>query len=102
VPGRGATRLRQPLPTRHQVSAGGVAYRLTGGAAEVALVLVGPQARSRWQLSKGLVEEGETPEECALREVREEAGIETELVAPLDRVEYWYYGTEAETALPRG
>ena len=81
-------------PTRDQVSAGGVACRGGAGAWEVALVLVGPPAKPRWQLPKGLVDEGETPEAAAIREVREEAGIETELVAPLERVEYWYYGTE--------
>jgi len=58
-------------------------------------VLVGPKAKPRWQLPKGLVDPGETPEIAALREVREEAGIETEIVAPLESVEYWYYGSEA-------
>jgi 8-oxo-dGTP pyrophosphatase MutT (NUDIX family) len=48
--------------------------------------------KARWQLPKGLVAPGEAPEQTALREVREEAGIEAELVAPLDQIEYWYYG----------
>lgn len=82
------------IPTRDQVSSGGVAFRRVDNAVEVALVLVGPRAKPRWQLPKGLVDPGETPEITAVREVREEAGVETELVAPLDTVEYWYYGTE--------
>jgi 8-oxo-dGTP diphosphatase len=81
-------------PIRTQVSAGGVAFRATEDGWEVALVLVGPEAEPRWQLPKGLVEPGETPESAAIREVREEAGVETELVASLERVEYWYVGTE--------
>lgn len=81
------------MRTVAQVSAGGVAYRRgTDGAIEIALVLVG--AKRRWQLPKGIVDPGETPEATALREVREEAGIATELVAPLAPIEYWYVGTE--------
>jgi 8-oxo-dGTP pyrophosphatase MutT (NUDIX family) len=83
-------------PVRTQVSAGGVAFRESGGGWDVALVLVGPAAKPRWQLPKGLVEPGETPEAAAIREVREEAGVETQLVAPLDKVEYWYAGTEPD------
>ncbi|HEV3467819.1 MAG TPA: NUDIX domain-containing protein [Pyrinomonadaceae bacterium] len=75
--------------TREQVSAGGVVYRKRGGAVEVALISVGEPGR--WQLPKGLVGRGETPERAALREVREETGLEAEVVAPLDTVEYWYF-----------
>jgi 8-oxo-dGTP pyrophosphatase MutT (NUDIX family) len=73
-------------PVRTQVSAGGVAFRESGGQWDVALVLVGPAAKPRWQLPKGLVEPGETPEAAAIREVREEAGVETD----------WYAGTEPD------
>lgn len=77
-----------------QVSAGGVVYRRSAGTAavDVALVRVGP--KNRWQLPKGLVENGESPETTAVREAREEAGVESELIAPLDTIEYWYVGTE--------
>ena len=82
-------------PTRRQVSAGGIAVRDGAKGPEVALILVGPRGKPRWQLPKGLVDEGETAETAALREVREEAGVETEIVAPLEPVQYWYWGTEA-------
>jgi 8-oxo-dGTP pyrophosphatase MutT (NUDIX family) len=83
------------LPVRDQVSAGGVAWRpRADGGAEVAIVLVGSKKGPRWQLPKGLVDEGESPETAARREVREEAGIETTLDAPLDVIEYWYVASE--------
>ena len=79
------------IPTETQISAGGVVFRRRDSRVEVALISVGE--RSRWQLPKGLVDAGETPEAAALREAREETGIETELVAPIDKIEYWYYAT---------
>jgi len=78
--------------TRLQISAGGVAFRRRAGRIEVALISVGEPAR--WQLPKGLIDRGESSEEAALREVREEAGIETEALSLVERVEYWYYATE--------
>jgi 8-oxo-dGTP pyrophosphatase MutT (NUDIX family) len=83
---------RAPFRTVTQVSAGGVVYRRGAGEknVEVALIRVGP--KNRWQLPKGLVEEGESAETTAVRELREEAGVEGDLIAPLDTIEYWYVG----------
>ncbi len=78
------------LPVQEQVSAGGVAYRITDSGPEVVLVRVGP---ARWQLPKGLVGENESPEQAALREVREEAGIDGQMLAPIETIEYWYVGS---------
>jgi len=75
-----------------QVSAGGVAFRRGRSGPQVALISVGP--KRRWQLPKGHVDPGETPEHTALREVREEAGIETRLIAPIETIEYWFVGME--------
>lgn len=77
-----------------QVSAGGVAFRYTPFGVEVALISVGPA--KRWQLPKGLVDAGETPEITAVREVREEAGIETELLRKIETIEYWYVGDKGK------
>lgn len=78
------------LRTVEQVSAGGAAFRRTASGYEIALISVAPSRR--WQLPKGLIDPGETPEIAALREVREEAGIETELIELIEKIEYWYYG----------
>jgi 8-oxo-dGTP pyrophosphatase MutT (NUDIX family) len=80
------------VPTKLQFSAGGVAFRKQDGQVEVALISVG--ADNRWQLPKGLVDKGESTEDAAIREVREEAGIDTEIVTRIDKVEYWYFWKE--------
>jgi 8-oxo-dGTP diphosphatase len=78
------------FPTVDQVSAGGVAFRVRESVTEVAIISTLPSRR--WQLPKGLVDQGESPEEAAVREVREEAGVETDLLGPVEVVEYWYVG----------
>ncbi len=79
------------VPTHSQVSAGGVPFRQKDDRIEVALISVGEEPR--WQLPKGLVGRNEAPEETALREVREETGLETTMLGTLDTIEYWYYAT---------
>lgn len=76
------------IPTLTQVSAGGVAFRWTGSEPVVAIVLAKPKLR--WQLPKGIVDEGESPEVAAVREVKEEAGVETDRLDLIETIEYWY------------
>jgi len=76
------------VPTKLQFSAGGVAFRKKAGRVEVALISVGES--NRWQLPKGLVDKGESTESAALREVREETGIDAVMIERIDKVEYWY------------
>jgi 8-oxo-dGTP diphosphatase len=78
-----------PVPTVTQVSFGGVTYRENNQTIEVALIQTGPAGR--WQLPKGAANENESIEEAALREVREETGIESEIITPIDRIEYWFH-----------
>lgn len=78
------------LRTVEQISAGGAAFRQNDSGVEIALISAKPSLR--WQLPKGIIDAGETPEIAALREVREEAGIETELLEKIETIEYWYVG----------
>ena len=76
------------VETLDQISAGGVAFRWQDSNVEIAIVCVRPKLR--WQLPKGIVDPGESPAMTAVREVKEEAGIETELIKLIETIEYWY------------
>lgn len=78
-------------PVRRTTSAGGVVVRERSGGREVALIrtrsLKGDEV---WGLPKGLVEPAETPREAAVREVREETGLEAEIADELTPLTYWF------------
>lgn len=76
------------VTTMDQVSAGGVAFRWRDSEPEIAIVSVKPKLR--WQLPKGIVDPGESPQVTAVREVREEAGVEADLIKLIETIEYWY------------
>src|SRR5215475_1993705 len=82
------TSTKMKIETLDQISAGGVAFRQQDSDLEVAIVSVKPKLR--WQLPKGIVDPGESPQVTAVREVREEAGIETDLIKLIETIEYWY------------
>ena len=46
--------------------------------------------RILWSLPKGHIEEGETPEQAALREVAEETGIESAIERSLGAIDFWF------------
>ena len=73
------------VPVKEQVSAGGVVFRGDKGKIEVVIISVGGQ--NRWQLPKGMVEKGESPETAAVREAREEAGVSSEVVQLIETIE---------------
>jgi 8-oxo-dGTP pyrophosphatase MutT (NUDIX family) len=69
-------------------SAGGVVIRAVDDRIEVALV---HRRNPRlWALPKGTPDSGETLEETALRETREETGLEVEIEQPLRSIRYFF------------
>jgi 8-oxo-dGTP pyrophosphatase MutT (NUDIX family) len=78
------------LPSKDVVSAGGVVVddRPDGTRWVLLIVHRSLSGHPRWTLPKGGVEAGETPEQAALREVREETGHGATIVQPLGSIEY--------------
>jgi len=98
-----ARRLRSPAlrpPVVREFSAGGLVARRIRGAWTVCLAgrRIHPGSDLVWILPKGHVEEGESMEETALREVREETGLVAEIAGRLGDVTYWYARREPDGA----
>jgi 8-oxo-dGTP pyrophosphatase MutT (NUDIX family) len=78
---------------RVEVAAGGVVWRLGPSGPEVAIAEQRDRNRGdrTVRLPKGKAEIGESLEETAVREVREETGLGAEIVQPLREVRYRYF-----------
>ena len=70
-----------------EFSAGGVVLRNLRGRPHVAVVRVRDDILA---LPKGHPEKGESSQDAALREVREETGLEATPVEKLGDIKYWY------------
>jgi 8-oxo-dGTP pyrophosphatase MutT (NUDIX family) len=73
-----------------EFSAGGVLVKMIRGRPMVAAIRPGGKREGVWALPKGNLDPGERPEQTALREVREETGVEGRLVEKLGDVKYTY------------
>src|SRR6266550_3024881 len=82
---------RRHIPTQREVSAGGVVYRREGD--DIEIVLASRRTRRgdlAWGLAKGGIEPGESREDAAVREVREETGLDATIEADLGDTKYIY------------
>ena len=74
-----------------EVSAGGLVIDTTGTKGLlIARRDQKDQTRLIWSLPKGHIEEGETPEIAAIREVAEETGITSEISRSLGVIDFWF------------
>ncbi|KAL1919822.1 uncharacterized protein VTP21DRAFT_1753 [Calcarisporiella thermophila] len=70
-----------------EIAAGGIVYRKQEEQIEILLI---EDHYGRWTLPKGKKEDGETDEENALREIKEETGIDGKIIEELLTIEYQY------------
>jgi 8-oxo-dGTP pyrophosphatase MutT (NUDIX family) len=95
-PRRSRTPRRSPerLRTVHETSAGGLVIDGIDGPrdSQVAALIgrIDRRGRMLWSLPKGHIEQGETAEQTAIREVAEETGIRGSVLAALGRIDYWF------------
>ena len=79
------------MESRSEVSAGGVVYRRNDDGIDLALAARRTRrGQLAWGLAKGAIEQGESDEQAAVREVLEETGLEAEVEADLGDIRYFY------------
>jgi ADP-ribose pyrophosphatase YjhB (NUDIX family) len=73
-----------------ETTAGGIVFRRNEKTDEIEILLV-QDAKDRWTIPKGHVEEGETTQETALREIQEETGLqEIKIMSWLGKTNFRY------------
>lgn len=84
---RGGAQLRQV----NEFSAGGLVLDLAGDVPRGALIgRTDRQGRLLWSLPKGHIEDGESAEQAAVREVAEETGISGVILGELGTIDFWF------------
>jgi ADP-ribose pyrophosphatase YjhB (NUDIX family) len=88
---RASTTRRPRLPRVDETSAGGLVLDLSGPVPMGALIgRTNRRGRLLWSLPKGHLEDGETAEQAAIREVEEETGISGEIIGTLGTIDFWF------------
>ncbi|PIZ45723.1 hypothetical protein COY30_01470 [Candidatus Woesebacteria bacterium CG_4_10_14_0_2_um_filter_44_9] len=87
---------------RREFSSGGVVYKNEG---DKILWLVTKSAvsdlypKAVWRLPKGWIDEGETTQQAALREVKEEGGVEAKIIQKIETVKYFFTTSDKSKVL---
>jgi ADP-ribose pyrophosphatase YjhB (NUDIX family) len=77
----------------HETTSGGVVFRRNQKSGQLEILLI-QDAKNRWTIPKGHVEEGEEPKQTAKREIQEETGLqEMKMYNWLGKVNFRYRRT---------
>jgi len=74
---------------KREFSAGGVVFRKKDG--QTLWLLINPATTDRWQLPKGHIDDDESSEKTAVREVLEEANTKAKPISKVDAIQYFYW-----------
>ena len=77
---------------KHERSAGGLVLRREDKSYDG--LIIGRATPRIWSLPKGHIEPNETIENAALREVKEETGIDASIIVKLSDIRYWFYANK--------
>lgn len=80
---------------RREFSSGGIVFNNLGQ-----VLLTQHSTNKYWSFPKGLIEPGQTGKQTALREVKEEGGIEAEIVGKVGDSQYIYTHPQGKLASP--
>jgi 8-oxo-dGTP pyrophosphatase MutT (NUDIX family) len=75
---------------RREFSAGGALVRRLRGEWMLAVIRPGGKPEGLWVLPKGQIDQGESAEAAAVREVGEETGVQVHAVEKLGDTRYWF------------
>lgn len=84
---------------KREISAGGVVYKklkVKSQKLKVVWLVCKHSGYKKWVLPKGLIDEGETAEQAAVREVGEETGVKVRIVGKIKPVEKYTYSLNGE------
>jgi len=88
---------------RREFSAGGIVYQKQG--VQILWLVRKPAANAGyrgnlgWSFPKGLVDEGEKLDQAAVREVREEGGVEAKIITKLPTLKIFFTGQNGEKVM---
>lgn len=85
--------MKKKKPVKREIAAGGAVFKKKEG--RVLWLIVQPKRDNsnkpiHWRLAKGLIEDNESLNQTALREVEEEAGIKAKIVDKIGKTTYFY------------